>query len=74
MINTMETAIDLVTSKLDVVDLIEDVQFLNDIDNSLKKLLDNELYSGVQIANTRKKIINKIAALKEQEEVLEEED
>lgn len=69
MVNTMETAIDLVTSKLDVCDLVESVDFLSDVDNSLKKLLDNDLYSGVQIVRKRQQIMNKITEMKENEEL-----
>lgn len=73
MVNTMETAIDLVTSKLDVCDLIKDEQFLSDVDSSLKKLLDNELYSGVQIVRKRQQIMNKITEIRENEELEKEE-
>lgn len=73
MINTMDVAIDLVTGRMDTCELVDSVDFLVDVDNSLKTLFDKNLYSGTQIANKRKQILNRITILKEKENELIEE-
>lgn len=67
MIKTTEVAVDLVTNKLDVCDLMNSVSFLNEVDHSLKKLFKQGLYSGSQIIKKRKQLIDKISSLQEME-------
>lgn len=67
---TKEIAKDLLLGNLDVESLIDDVDFLKEVDNSILVLTRDESgWSDAVMANKRKQIMDKIATiLNEQEE------
>lgn len=67
---TREIAEDLLLGNLDVDGLVDDVDFLKEVDSSIVSLTrDESNWSSTLIANKRKQIMDKIATiLNEQEE------
>lgn len=65
MINTREVAEALVTGEMDVSDLIDDVGFLEEVNESLKRLMDDDGtgLSHARIARQRKLVYDRIAAV-----------
>ncbi|MNJ90627.1 hypothetical protein D3C87_82610 [compost metagenome] len=63
--STKEFAEDLLSSRIDVSDLIEDVEFLKEVDQSIILLSDDEdsIWSDVLVARKRKELMDKISTI-----------
>lgn len=64
MLNTRDVARDLLNGYLDVSDLVDNIQFLKDVDNSILRLVKEEdAWSDLVVARKRKLLMNKIEKL-----------
>lgn len=68
MLNTRDVARDLLNGYLDVSDLVDNIQFLKDVDNSILRLVKEEdAWSDLVVARKRKLLMNKIEKLSSKE-------
>jgi len=69
MISVNDVALDYLNGHIDVVDLVEDVQFLREVDESILRLMKEEdNWPDLVIAKKRKKLFEKIESLLEEGE------
>lgn len=68
--STKEFAEDLLSGRIDVHDLIEDVDFLKEVDKSMILLSDDEdsAWSGVLVARKRKELLDRISTILNKED------
>lgn len=68
MLNTRDVARDLLNGHLDVSDLVDNIQFLKEVDNSILRLVKEEdAWSDLVVARKRKLLMNKIEKLSSKE-------
>lgn len=68
MFKTKEVALDVLNNNIEVIDLIDDVKFLREVDNSIIKLVkEHDVWSDLSVARKRKKLMDKIEKLLEQD-------
>ncbi|AEO93835.1 gp590 [Bacillus phage G] len=66
MINTRDIALDILMGELDTSDLVNDVEFLKEVDESILLLVKkNNTWSDSFVAKKRKAILIKIEKLSE---------
>lgn len=68
MLNTRDVARDLLHGHLDVSDLVDNIQFLKDVDNSILRLVKEEdAWGDLVVSRKRKLLMNKIEKLSSKE-------
>ena len=65
MININEIAVDVANCDIKVSDLFDDIEFLNEINHCLKRLMDKNIWNELSIAEKRKSIEDKIRNIME---------
>lgn len=66
--NINEIAVDVENGDIRVNDLFDDIEFLENINFCLKRLMDKKIWNEFSIAEKRKLILEKITSIKNREE------
>jgi len=69
MLVVKDVATDYLNGEIDVIDLLSDIDFLEEVDQSLVLISKKEIFPDSLIASKRKKLLQKIEILKDEGEV-----
>lgn len=69
MLVVKDVATDYLNGEIDAIDLLNDIDFLEEVDQSLVSISKKDLYPDSLIASKRKKLLQKIENLKDEGEV-----
>lgn len=74
VITVLDIAVEVANGDMFISELLEDVEFLESVNNGLKTLMDKNIWPEISIAEKRQKIIQKIEDIKnlENERLIDE--